>query len=135
MNAIRPGTLLIILGLLGTPTDSLAQATDPDVKIEAEVRAVELSAKVDPVLQEIRAIGSELPGRACAKCGHQPQVRFTGRYAEVYWPAHAAQVAVTHIERDERKLMEILRRFPQLQQHLARVRQHAEKKTVTKESK
>ena len=29
MNAIRLGTLLIILGLLGTPTDSLAQATDP----------------------------------------------------------------------------------------------------------
>ena len=29
MNAIRLGTLLIILGLLGTPTDSLAQATAP----------------------------------------------------------------------------------------------------------
>lgn len=29
MNAIRLGTLLIILGLLGTPADSLAQATDP----------------------------------------------------------------------------------------------------------
>ena len=29
MNAIRLGTLLIILGLLGTPTQSLAQATDP----------------------------------------------------------------------------------------------------------
>ena len=28
MNAIRLGTLLIILGLLGIPTDSLAQATD-----------------------------------------------------------------------------------------------------------
>ncbi len=29
MNAIRLGTLLIILGFLGTPTHSLAQATDP----------------------------------------------------------------------------------------------------------
>ena len=29
MNAIRLGTLLIILGLLGTPTDSLAHATAP----------------------------------------------------------------------------------------------------------
>ena len=29
MNAIRIGTLLIILGLLGIPTDSLSQATDP----------------------------------------------------------------------------------------------------------
>ena len=29
MNAIRLGTLLIILGLLGTPTHSLAQVTDP----------------------------------------------------------------------------------------------------------
>ena len=29
MNAIRLGTLLIVLGLLGTPTTSLAQATDP----------------------------------------------------------------------------------------------------------
>ena len=29
MNAIRLGTLLIILGLLGTPTESLAQATAP----------------------------------------------------------------------------------------------------------
>ena len=29
MNAIRLGTLLIILGLFGIPTDSLAQATDP----------------------------------------------------------------------------------------------------------
>ena len=29
MNAIRLGTLLIVLGFLGTPTHSLAQATDP----------------------------------------------------------------------------------------------------------
>ena len=29
MNAIRLGTLLIVLGFLGTPTNSLAQATDP----------------------------------------------------------------------------------------------------------
>jgi len=29
MNAIQLGALLIILGLLGIPTDSLAQATDP----------------------------------------------------------------------------------------------------------
>ncbi len=29
MNAIRLGTLLVVLGFLGTPTNSLAQATDP----------------------------------------------------------------------------------------------------------
>ena len=29
MRAIRLGTLLIVLGFLGTPTNSLAQATDP----------------------------------------------------------------------------------------------------------